>query len=703
MGTTIHAPESPPIERVLPPIVQVRRSWTAKDAWITVPELEVDHVAVQSAGHGNSSCTLRRRYGLLKLPWETAIAEQTAGWWVKITLVSQAGRQTEWIGRIFGEGRDLHGAAAHGPSGVQHFQVYGLLQLLERVPIERSHWQDVAGPIAWVPRFNDRLGDGTFLGNRTALKTGGVYLFGGEDTWTSAEAIEYLLHHFANHGPGLPNEAPAWELQTGKPAWKLDGDKEVLDYLSSMPAPAADLEGRTLAEALRLLVPLSDNLDFLVEPDPKDAEGILVRVFSLMAEEFRFGDVGLPANRRRAAIAVGKTVQSLGTHIAVTEDHAYKRLVVRGGRIVSCFSLHAEVAVDVFGRGKLIGGAPSLDRGWTDVMEEDYFEPFGFGLPAPDWAAGALVVWKDQVRREERFRDVYQVFAAPKSWTMVAWGGDVLPRFQADGTLDLNPPIDAGRLPWQNQVRRTLDWLPLLGQTDYFVRPPESNALPGIEREKLPPLAWIGWAHHDPETAVTDVRYQRAEQAGLAVRPLANDWGVRLQGPGLPHVIGGIPVETIDSEHPVRYDWRYLVLTIAAELDARLELVLQDPSWTPADGTKVVDRPDAQCWYLAPGTIFGTDPRGRLRDTGNPGQLLRCDTETLWAEAAATIARYQRGRCRAVLRFEGLQPFAPMVGQILEVLAEGDKRHRIQAPITAVEYALGDSVPETTVRAGFPL
>ncbi len=118
-------------EQVLPPIVEVKQNWS--DQWQWVAELQPIRATWCASGHDLGMCSLRRRYGAIKLPWETQPSAKPAwssgaGWWVRLSLLGPNGPQPYWIGQLSNEDRDMHGSTAHGPSGVQNFVGYGPLQ-----------------------------------------------------------------------------------------------------------------------------------------------------------------------------------------------------------------------------------------------------------------------------------------------------------------------------------------------------------------------------------------------------------------------------------------------------------------------------------------------------------------------------------------------------------------------------------------------
>jgi hypothetical protein len=111
-------------------------------------------------------------------------------------------------------------------------------------------------------------------------------------------------------------------------------------------------------------------------------------------------------------------------------------------------------------------------------------------------------------------------------------------------------------------------------------------------------------------------------------------------------------------------------------------------------------------WYLAIGTIVGVDDLGELKVSppdpeSGAGIVLRNDAKRMALAMAGAISRYCDKRARAELVFRGLLARSYWIGQILGVVDEGGDTHKIEAPITSVEWIVTDTDVSTIIRTGF--
>jgi hypothetical protein len=156
-----------------------------------------------------------------------------------------------------------------------------------------------------------------------------------------------------------------------------------------------------------------------------------------------------------------------------------------------------------------------------------------------------------------------------------------------------------------------------------------------------------------------------------------------------------------DSATTPLFDWRTLVATLAFEGDQRLQLevkVAADPAL--ADGVLEIEVPDAEYWWIAPGTAVGVSETNPASLKLNAANVLRNDVDRLALVMAGAIARYYQTRARAEIEIAGLRPWGDLIGQILTVIEEGGDTQQIKAPITAVDWIAGDR-PQTVIRTGF--
>lgn len=651
MGVTILAPSTTTIPiPIAAPVVEVKPLWS--DAWRYAPDIEFVRAARNIGANDLGVCELRRRYGNVKDVFETGFSSRPTlnlmGWWVRVSFVGEQGKQVSWIGRVEGEPRHPYGSAT--PSGVQHWVAYEPMQLLRKTDIARSYWlvDGAEKTLGWTPDFNARDHRGLLVGNRSATKSNGCYLFGGTDLWTHYDAVEYVLNRFAN------------EDGVSGPTWRLGGQSAILKRITST-VPLG--ETKSVADVLRTLIPPGMGVDYHVAPASDG--GFDVAVHTLVADDVSFNGVSLPRNPNTVTLKRSKALDAVTVNIVRSRENQYGRIRVQGRRIVVCCTL--------------LGQDGSLAPQWSDALEDAYMA--GTGTPGDDPAD------HDEARKVDKFRPVYRQWGAPSDWDHQF--GEASVRLNASGEV-----VEGA--DHQNAVRRTLTWLPIREGHDYTVNvegPPADGNVSGHEADFLPPAVWL----YDDELQ----RYIPAEKADppISVSVSHTDLGVML-GANPNHVLAlnrwsdaaGTEVEPV-------FDGAKMLATLAFESDHRLELEWEQfPAAQPSSGTLVIEDPQAELWYLAQSTVVGVDADGKFKVAGPI--VLRDDTARLSLLMAGAIARYHRERARAEITMEGLVPWGELLGQVLTVIDDGGDSQTIQGVITTVEWTGGDR-PRTIVRTGF--
>lgn len=672
MGLTIISPETVayPVQ-FLAPLAQIKRLWT--EDWELAPELEVVRYMSASAGQDLGTAMLRRRYGAIRHPWEAGYEARAdrdlSGWWIRIVQPTDQGLLPQWVGRIAGGGRDVYGAD-NTPSGLQEMAAYEMLWWLRKIAISRSYWieEGASEPVnlAWCPSINVRDGRGLLVGNRSSRRydpnipgdpNKGSYLFGGTGTWTRYDALEYVVRWFLDRS------------SLGGPAWSIGGQ---VDILKGMTDSIRFGISQTAADVLREIIPLALGIDYKIVPTE---EGFEISVFALSAIPRAFAGASMPANPDTVRIRAAASVDNVTTIVARSDDHRYDRIRVMGRRIVVATTLWGDEAA---------GGSPSLVAKWSSALESAYKAGTGTPSDPPED--------HDEARRGERYRPVYQLFGAPAGWLhhdaaaapLLDWDGQMVAYSRDD---------EETHADYQNQVRETLSWLPLKEGFDYSTDPPTDRNPSDYVPDLLPAAVWV----YDPQSK----RYVSAEEAGIAVHVLHNDWGVFLQAQpnhllALNH-FGGAAASEVDP----KYDWEHMVATIALETDQRLQLIQELPDATGDGSTLDLVVEDAECWVLSHGTVVGTDAQGQLLKSGDSQRVLRNDASRLAAVMAGAIARYYDARARAEIVVRRHLPWSGLIGQVLTVVDEGGTTHEIQAPITMIDWVVGGPEPVMIVRTGF--
>lgn len=549
---------------------------------------------------------------------------------------------------------DRLGGADPVLTGAEEFAFADGACILDRSAILGSIFWDAAveKTCGWSPDFNRRDASGTLIGNRSAAEHGNCYLFGGTDTWTATQILDYLLTRWVDQSAGNPD-------------WAVTGATAFLDAITD----TFDVRpGETVGELLRRIVTPERGIDFVIDP-AADGDGFEIRVFVLTGTQQTFGTATLPANADTCTLHLGTDWSVAQIEHSDDASYQYGTIRVIGERIVLC---------------KTISGGDLID-GWDGDLETSYKA----GTGTPDDPAAK----HDQARTDDQFRDAYQRFVASAEVFQA-------PGFDDDGSLsDPQPdPLPEG----QTVVRDTLRWIPLYAGCDYSQTPYVDNNPAGLTPGLLPPLVVI-W---DSST----LRYVPLDALNIGVHALRNEWGVQLScDPNHRIALNDFAGAAATLKPPV-YDWTTIQMTIAAQTDHRLSLSYL--TGIDERGTLDIYVPGAECWVMAPDTVVGVSAAdGSLVTGGAALRVLRNDNERLHWIMAAAKARYAARRDRIEVHVKGLYCYPGLVGRVITTIDQDGTNRTVDAPITAIQWTagLGDagrSDPgraETLICAGFAL
>lgn len=703
--------------------VYVRNSFEEGTSWELDESLELVAGKLCSAGHGRSSATIFRRFGLVQQPFESSAykvlrktSEDMVGKWIQLRFIylvdGEDVENVQWIGRIENASTTLCGNQAemlgfkNVPTGTQFWTAYSGLEYLDKLEIYESwHGAVVVTPdtdsdpefreslIDWIPPMNRRDKLNMLVGNRTVSKHANLsepddeesgefslsYIYGSDDgtsgVWTHRQYIEYILARFVNS-------------LVDKPRFVLVDDTGALESLEN----SIDFGNKiSIGDILRALLNIKFGVDFVVRPSIENPEYTYeIYVFALSADDHTFGDeddeVTLPKNVDLVDIDPGATAGTLimPPEVIDSREHQYEKIVVLGRRAVCMFTLRGDEGFD----------GPSDDlktlvKKWSDTLETAY--------KAAD----------DDARRNEKYAAVYQIFGAPEKWDHLR--GYLNPVVLNDGSLlefEGDEGDDDPKPAFQNAVRETLPWIPLRKGYDYSVSPVTNSNPSDVEADFRPPVVWL----YDEEKA----KYFNVEEYEIAVHALRNEWGVFLN-PNPNHRLG-LNHFSETSESEPEFDWEKLVVTIAIHTDQRFSLRHSLSPMIPDAGNeqsvKIIELNDAELWFAAPGTIVGVDDDGDLVAIHESNRILRNDTDRLRMAMAGAIARYTvaRRRCRVSIR-ENVA-YATLIGKILKTYTSTSSSggeggtvtdtETIDAPVTAIEWTAGQQ-RTTIIQAGLTL
>lgn len=658
MPTIVSSAGSVPIEVPFPMLSVGAGPFTSGGA---DPTLQLVTAVASTAWNGLPRLEFKRPFGKVMQPWETDFVQPVppldlVGQWVTLRFLGPGGSSSVlWHGKITSESKDIHGySSATGPTGEQHWTAYGAFQLLLKSSITSAKWLVgstlLGGDVA--RSFNLKDSRGMVVGNRSTAEYEGSYVFGGTDTWTRLQAINYLLtwHTGANFG--------------GE-SWSVTGDTSIL---SASTGVVEVMEGDSTGEVLRSIISPQFGIDFHII---RAAASFELRVFSLAAESSTYLGVSLPRNARRATIAAGSRVEFVRTRVARAVDQQYSKIVVRGARVIACFTLRVSDG--------------TLVKKWSDADEATYLAGNGTPGDAP-WI-------HDRARQDPSLAGVFTQFGAPDDFRMNEVAAAAA--FDADGNLS-----GVYGDNHQNTRRSTLPFIPLRENVDYRPAVPVDTTPGAHTSDFTRPMVWIKEPYLDPALGLGASEYTRVEALGYSVVPSNTDWGFRLVANppheiALNHFAGAAGTMAMPL-----YDWSTLVATIAVELDTRLTLT-QTRATGDGDGTSMeIDVPGAELWILAPGTVVGTHTGTHNLVQRAAVLELRGDRDSLSGIMAAAQARYFGERYRADVAIRGLHPWSVLLGDIVAAIQQGGTSAQIGAPVTSVVYT-GGRDPETIVRAGY--
>lgn len=689
-------------------LIYVREAWG--DDWQLLPYAVWEQVNVVAGSDGSGRLEFSIPYGRHKPTYATAFEDLAPlalmDWWAMLVMVDPQGGVTPvFVGRVAAEDRQIMGSQAIAgvgaplPKGWQRWYAYDGHLLLRKRAVSRSWWDDGdegAVELAWDPGFNKRGPRGMLVGNRSAEAldapdepTDGTYVFGGTNTWTRRQAIDYVMARFL-------------ALEDG-PAWTLGGQVDALAQELEDVEPETT---RTVEDLLRVLIPRGAGLDFGVIPtygeDAFDVRGFEVHVFALIGTDVTFRGAQLPRNPLTTTIKGSDMADVDSVRVSRDDTHRAARVRLVGARVVVCATL----------RGPELAGAPTGDvltspvatllGHWTSAEESAY--KAGSSAVAAD---GSHEV-HDAARAADRFGAVYQRYGARRPWAQPA---PLTPKVDGQGQV-----IPGEAAPHQNAVRSTLSWLPLREGFDYSADPPTDRNPATAEPDFRAPLVIANDRRAEIAGAGSVSRvYAPVDRLGVGVSVQKDELGVQLhahpnhrlaRGRWDPEAVGtsesGFNPADDAEEHAV--DPRTLAATVAWRSDQRL--VLEAALDADHDDGSVIElaRPDAELWWLAPDTIVDVSSSGQPVTSGPAGRVLRNDTDRLAAAMAGAVARYLHGRARATVSFRGWRPWVSLLGTILLTVEEGGETHGVNAPITSVELHAGrDGSPRTVIRAGYAL
>lgn len=576
------------------------------DAWEFLPFLTA--VQVREGTNDNvGSATFRYDYGYVRYAEVGAYAAwdyyRLAGAYVCVVVWDFWGEAFLWEGVVEAETVRPHGSV-DVPQGEQTFTAYALEHELDRAQIRGSWCDDGEGGAYYIDRaikFNSRGRRGPQLtGNRS---TAGP-LFGDEASpamWSNLDIVDYVIDR---HVP----EPERW-IGCGQ-VWGLASIEEEIS-----------LEGLTPFQALNQLIRRQRGMGWRVVSDGGPVA--YVYVFSCSGEGFGFGGAVLESNPDQVILDLGG-LRNVDPVITFNHAARYDQIVVRGGPIVSAMSLSYTDG--------------TLEEGWDVELEDEYNEG-ALGEGQEDTTEA-----RDAARGAARFEGVYTRHRLVTPWDGLAGDGEggglenalpgywpdalpdaslLAPYLRADKTFERSIPLEVeGSTSPEPEYRRPF----VVFKVDpdgSFDPEAEEDTRVWCSAQKLRDLLPGEWQNCD--VGVSDRE--------LSVRVAASP----------PHAIakGVFDPETDESNTEPYVDYTSMIATVALRTDAHLTAVFT--AWGAGSNprAKYLEDPDAEAWYIVPGTVIDVQQGELVRHEGG---WLRDDSERLRSMALFAASWYASPR-----------------------------------------------------------
>lgn len=630
-------------------VVDYKSTWTGQ--WKTVKYL-FPVTSEECAAPSIPTAVLRHFYGSRKPEDRNVFAN-----WGPLDLYEQFIRirrlgtppVTTFVGYVPSRRDNILGTLAglNVDTGHQTFTAFGLEELLRRQTIAHS-WTDLDGGETRIDRvltFNRRHeSGGGLIGNRsTDPGPADRYLFSTDGkVWNYRQIIEHLLTYFAPLGMTL----------------QLAGQPEALELVR---AEAPNLEGKSLYDALNLLI--NGTMGMIWHIPTVERGTVFISVRTINEKAVKIGANVLPANSQQARIdaAEGHEIEEFVTVKA--GQVTYDRILLRGEPVEVCCSLS-------YADG-------TLEKGWTSAEQTAYDAVADANdLPGDKWI------------------NVYQKHRLKRPWDGYVKNGqgggppvNALPAVNLNGTINTDT-----QSKFFNFDKKFLRLLPFLMGKDYLNDTVTDNNPSDAEPEFREPFAVVKHPENNKWYYVEQFDGTDYPEANAEVRMAAREMAAFVRGKK-PHVYakdvygGGID----DPEASV--DYRQLILTVAFELDERLEYeIVLNPN---GNKTKYIDVPGARLQYVVPGTTTDVTD-GILRNY--KGGAVRDDSSTLAAIAPFARVWYGTPRRAVEATWKDLKLIAP-VGTLIK---SADVGRRVQEVGTVVTRRRFDYIKNrTTITTEF--
>ena len=590
------------------PFVQVSNRW---GHWIDTPyiqPLEAALAIAPSIGHAS----FLFRYGEVR--WEDKDSyswyypERISNYFIRIILIHDNGTfEVLWVGIINENELRPHGIANFNPSGDQIIKAKTLDWMLEKVSIIGSYTTD--GFIQSCQLFNLRHEWIPHpVGNRSEFTNDdGVYVFGPDrKMWTALDVLNYLnFYYIAPSGITL----------------RITGQVEaLLGWHHIWP-----LEGLNIRQAIDKLIDRRRGLGWRINSDGNRIE---IVIFTTLENDVVTDTLTVPGNNNKIWINFDKNISIERLAISETEAQFYDEIIIQGAKVISTFTI-----------GTHDGTLVPL---WSQQDEDQYK---GIRQESSSNAYTA-----DNVRAQDRWKHIYQLFALRSDWDWTVKSRDglsfpVAPKF--DERARLITPWETGA--YYNDNNKPFQRVTRL-QRPYTAIGPWAGNIQYMEPQVFATPSPDGQSFNMPSdsTLPSGKAVVRGDMAGYLNGPppfsvtMADIAPAIEINAGLPHIMGANHYDTTtdgDSGTIPWYDWKTILATLCIETDVKPTVVVtMNNDGAPWRRTLHIDVPHAEFWWIVPGTIMFQNPDLSLVLAG--GYASRDDTHILRSVAALAASWY---------------------------------------------------------------
>lgn len=628
----------------------------------------------------------------------TALPLALKDYFVKVETVVSGVRSTDFIGVIVDDDLRVHDNQ-DTYSGEQRIRAYGLEHLLDQVSLHEVWVYDAHGlskrPFALPLNDRERFGQ-NYRGNRTATIPIGrtTHAFGSGGTWNNLQFVQYLLAEVAPRGI----------------TFNLTGQAGSLSELVIQMRT----ERQSVKAMLDILIPRQRGHGWHVTWD--EAGNIFVDVFNVFNSRLTSitsGDAQFDRNPRQAFIDIGSLGDSYGVEYRVVNKSAnrYDRIVVEGEKLKIC--------------GTFDMWTGTLTQGWTSSEVEQYAL-----IDLED--AGK----NDQLRQADYNRRVFQNFLIPNAWTGLLYDVSVVgkigdfPSETLTGASTANPYVGLPSIAANGAMNalvvnptllhapacRCLRDLPFQAEGETTDGGAEfQKPLVFIRERSLQDgdMKWNGWFHpvHIPYSGYGVEN--TGPKVAARVTMLDNGLGFQLSYP-VPHVLGldigenGTGALQGETNFEPLFSANDIFATLFVQTDRRIRVEYYRNGFdaTTAQNTVEFLVDDAEVWYVAPKTVYGTDGNGDILDkqTPNFAQLIRDDRPKLNTVAALAAAWFSQERKTISLTVKGGLVNIVNPGTMLVNINGNQRTEQIGTIVSSVLHDFGQgsgNVEKTVITTGY--